>query len=267
MTIYDTPADIISKALRGREETAADLAKRSGITKDDLRPLLDNRGFDPDIARRAATALELDPDAMAALATAWEPVTPPDGIRRLEFPFGEDTVNAWRLEKDSAVLVIDAGAAPHDLESALADTADFHLLITHPHHDHLAGIRAVRDRILSLHAPVDHEGAEILRPGGRVKIGPFTIDAHDLGGHHPEALGYEIHGWDRPVLAVGDAVFARSVGGCPNRAAYASARDTIVAMLADKPDDTLLLTGHGAVTTLGVERRQNPFLAAWLGSR
>jgi glyoxylase-like metal-dependent hydrolase (beta-lactamase superfamily II) len=106
----------------------------------------------------------------------------------------------------------------------------------------------------------------VVTAGQRLEVAGLAVHVLDLAGHHPEAVGYLFkEGFDVPIIAVGDAVFARSAGGCPGPSAYRKARATIIQALAPLPDETLLLTGHGAPATLGVERTENPFLAAWLG--
>ena len=265
MTIYDTIHDIVAKAMRGQQLTPADTARRADIDPATLRQWLDADAPDPALIPAIADALDLDADALAAYDEPWAEVALPVGIHRLEFPFGEDTVNAWRIDHGEPTLLIDAGAAADDLRDtvdSLADPSD--LIITHNHPDHVAGIAAVRAQIGQLVAPESIHDARVIWPGDQLQIAGLEITAHDLQGHHPRALGYEFHGFAVPVIAVGDAVFARSAGGCQTSHACQSARETIRALLHDRPDDTLLLTGHGAATTLGIERRQNPFLARWL---
>jgi glyoxylase-like metal-dependent hydrolase (beta-lactamase superfamily II) len=265
MTLYDSIHDIIGKALRGQNRTPADLAARGGIDPAELRAWLDASAPDPALIPAIAEALDLDADALTNYDQPWTEVELPAAIRRLEFPFGEDTVNAWRLDGDGRTLIIDAGAHADDLRGVVSDLdRPIELLITHGHRDHVAGIAAVRPQLAALHAPESLNGAQLVQPGETLELAGFPVTAHDLSGHHPRSLGYRIGGFEMPIVAVGDAVFARSAGGCPDPEAYDSARRTIRALLGDMPDDTLLLTGHGAPSTLGTERRENPFLARWL---
>lgn len=265
MTIYDTLHDIIAKAMRGQQLTPADLAKRTQIDPPTLRKWLDATSPDPLRIPAIAEALDLDPGALTSLDAPWSEIALPDGIQRLEFPFGEDTVNAWRLDRGDQTLIIDAGAAADDLHPTIESlTHHADLIITHNHPDHVAGIGRVRDRIRQFYAPEPIHDARVVKAGDHLKLADFPLTAHDLSGHHPQALGYHIEGFDLPVVAVGDAVFARSAGGCRTPQAYQMARETIRAQFLDMPDATILLTGHGAPTTLGIERQQNPFLARWL---
>lgn len=263
--LYDTPADILAKALRGRGEMPGDAAHRAGLPIGRVGDFLKG-DFEPDTARDLASALDLDPEALSSHAHPWpEPELPP-GVRHLELPFDDETVNAWTLEAGDSLLVIDAGRGPHDLAEALPDAQPLELLITHTHRDHIGGLPGVRDRTQSLRAPEVPPGEILIRSGDRFSIGGLELEARDLTGHHPAALGYLIEGLGTPVLAVGDALFAGSVGGCPGPDAYASARRTLLAALSGLPPETLILPGHGPATTLATESQRNPFLAAWLKS-
>ncbi|MEM6601450.1 MAG: MBL fold metallo-hydrolase, partial [Verrucomicrobiota bacterium] len=64
---------------------------------------------------------------------------------------------------------------------------------------------------------------------------------------------------DRPVAITGDALFAGSMGGANDcwQEALTCTRRNILSL----PDDTLLCPGHGPVTTVALEKSNNPFFA------
>lgn len=261
--LYNTAAEVVAKALRGLGLSPARLADRAGVDLEALGAFLQGRP-EPGTARRLAMALGLDPDALASFNDPPAPPDLPDGIRQIELPFEDETVNAWFIDGGASLLVVDAGFGAKDLAGRLPANRPVDLLITHPHRDHLGGLEAVRHSLHQLRAPIDLREAAVVRPGDGFDAAGRKIAVIDLAGHHPRAVGYRIGGFDHPVVAVGDAVFARSIGGCPGADAYRLARATIVGGLAELADETLLLTGHGPATTLGRERTENPFLAAWL---
>ncbi len=261
--LYDTAADVVIKALRGLDRLPGQVAAETGVPLEVLGSFLKG-GFSADTARRLAPALGLDADALARFPEVSPEIHLPSEIQRLELPFEDESVNAWAIDTDEVLTVIDAGLGPSDLAGALPPSRRIDLLITHPHRDHIGGIDALRDRIRSIGSPAPLPGAHPVRPGDTLKAGGSQVSVFALAGHHPEAVGYRVSGFAAPVLAVGDAVFARSAGGCPGPKAYQRARATISAAFRDLPGDALLLPGHGPATTLEIERRRNPFLASWL---
>jgi glyoxylase-like metal-dependent hydrolase (beta-lactamase superfamily II) len=131
--------------------------------------------------------------------------------------------------------------------------------ITHGHRDHTGGL----DHLLRSGVPVHAAGIPgsiAMKPGATVFCGPLIVRAVELSGHFTPALGFLIDGLDVPVLVTGDALFAGSIGGCASPAIFQQALHHLRKALAPLPDATVLLPGHGPATTLGEERRANPFL-------
>lgn len=256
MELYDSPADVVRKVLRARSIAPSEAAEAAGVDSRRVLQFLDGE-FSTEVATALAMALDLDSEALVSLVGYLPKVVLPDGLTQLILPFSEDTVNAWLLENSQGALVVDAGAGSDDLRAALDARKIYHihLLITHDHPDHIAGIRKLRSRISSLHRPTD------LKPDTQFELGGFSIRSFDLSGHHPQALGYAIDGFG---FAMGDALFAGSVGGCGSKPTYQLAKQTVVGALTGMPEDTLLLPGHGPPSTLAQERKHNPFVAAWL---
>jgi len=239
--LYDTPADVLAKAARALGRPAPSAAG-------------------PD----QAADLGLDREAFARLGEH-RPAPPlPAALTRLPLPFDDEHVNSWLIRPpDGETLVIDAGVGRDDLTRALAEhqVGDFQLLLTHLHRDHVAG--AAKVPVERVHGPPGVNRGETLSPGQRLEFPPLEIEVLDLAGHHPTAVGYRIEGLDRSLVAVGDAVYAGSIGFCAGPEVFEQARRTIIDSLLALPDETILLPGHGPATTLGEERRGNPFLAAW----
>lgn len=269
MTFYDTPIDVVRKAARGQAIDLAALADRPG--NDGLSDWLrsDGERIPPELAERIGPPLGLDAHALATFPDSPGELPLPAAIRRLELPFDDETVNAWLLQLGGRDLVIDAGQRRDDLAAALdqLDVGTIDLLITHPHRDHIGGLERVRPRLTSLHAPVGSRvpDAREVAPGGTIRIGgPDGPEAgcFDLAGHHPHSLGWRLELPGGPaVVAVGDALFASSMGGCPDRRAYFQAHRGVRRHLLTLPGETILLTGHGQATTVGRELERNPFFA------
>lgn len=104
---------------------------------------------------------------------------------------------------------------------------------------------------------IDHE----LPGSGSFEVAGFSFDCHHTPGHSPGSVTMVC--LEQKVALVGDLVFEGSVGrtdlpGCSPRALDESIQRVILPL----PDDIVLYPGHGPTTTVGRERRSNPFLRA-----
>jgi glyoxylase-like metal-dependent hydrolase (beta-lactamase superfamily II) len=99
--------------------------------------------------------------------------------------------------------------------------------------------------------------AATFQPGVTFSLGRLQIETRDTSGHSTGGTTYHIHGLDRPLAIVGDALFAGSVGGIKSdyRAALKKIRDNILSA----QDNTILACGHGPLTTVIQEKTSNPF--------
>ena len=109
-------------------------------------------------------------------------------------------------------------------------------------------------------APPMAEIDRFLRQGDTVSTGALEADVVHTPGHSPGSLGLTLEG-ERPVVLAGDTLFARGVGRSDLWGGDASQLvDSIRRKLFSLPDETLVICGHGPQTTIGAERRLNPFV-------
>ncbi len=100
-----------------------------------------------------------------------------------------------------------------------------------------------------------------LAHGMRLALGGLEFEVRHVPGHTPGHVAFVGHG----VALVGDALFAGSIGrtdlpGGDAATLLASIRHQLLTL----PDETLVYPGHGPETTIGEERRSNPFLTGAL---
>jgi glyoxylase-like metal-dependent hydrolase (beta-lactamase superfamily II) len=101
------------------------------------------------------------------------------------------------------------------------------------------------------------------REGETLTVGRLSFEVLDTPGHSPGSVSYVAR--EQGVVFSGDALFAGSIGrtdlpGCDHRLLMRS-----LGKLRDLPPALRVLSGHGPATTIGQERRTNPFLLAEYG--
>lgn len=191
-------------------------------------------------------------------------------------------------EETREAVIIDPGDEVEDLLDAVRDR-QLHvtnILLTHAHLDHVTGVgraKAATSAPVWLHPednflyervvqqgiafgfrvepqpPVDHfyEGE------GAIRFGKYAVRVLHTPGHCPGGVCLVVarEGGQRPTLFVGDTLFAGSIGrtDLPGGDMETLLR-SIRTVLFSFPDDTPVWSGHGELTTIGQERRTNPFL-------
>lgn len=94
-------------------------------------------------------------------------------------------------------------------------------------------------------------------PGATVRAGGLAFAVRHTPGHSPGSVCLIGHG----VAFTGDVIFAGSIGRTDLPGGdFDTLIGSIERELLSLPDDTILYSGHGPETTVGRERRANPFL-------
>jgi glyoxylase-like metal-dependent hydrolase (beta-lactamase superfamily II) len=98
-----------------------------------------------------------------------------------------------------------------------------------------------------------------LPTGSQFELDGTTWQVLDVSGHSPDARA--LYCPTAAMVIVGDALFAGSIGRTDF---HHSNHDQLIRNIREKlfvlPDETKVYSGHGPVTTIGHERRYNPFL-------
>lgn len=201
-------------------------------------------------------------------------------------------------ERTREAVVIDPGDEVDELLhfTAAERLTPLAILLTHAHLDHVSGVGAFKqrwnvpvwlhtadqplyDRAVAQGAmfgirmdqppPVDHHYAG---DGVWSRFGDYEVTVHHTPGHCPGGVCLAVHRTrdERPLegLFVGDTLFAGSIGRTDLPGGdYATLMTAITGVLFAFPDDAVVHSGHGPDTTIGHERRTNPFVLDWLRSR
>lgn len=162
-----------------------------------------------------------------------------------------------------------------------------HILLTHAHLDHVSGVARARQTLgapVALHRDdlplyqavvqqglafgfrVDPQPAPDLFyeiPGQPIAFGDYEIRVHHTPGHSPGGVCLQagLRGHAGRHLFVGDALFAGSIGRTDLPGGdYDTLMRSLHDVLLTFPDECEVYSGHGPATTIGEERRRNPFL-------
>lgn len=204
----------------------------------------------------------------------------------VSMPFAENTY-VLRLEGRADAVVIDPGLEPDLIFNCLADNrlCPAVILNTHGHADHIAGNEAMKqafpeapliigkgdapllsDALANMSAPFGFEitsppADRLVSEGDQIEFAGLTFDVLDIPGHSPGHVVYVLRG--EPLIRVfgGDVLFQGSIGrtdfpGGDMGRLVSGIQKKLYAM----PDETQVYPGHGPMTTIGEEKRTNPFV-------
>jgi glyoxylase-like metal-dependent hydrolase (beta-lactamase superfamily II) len=208
-------------------------------------------------------------------------------VARIESaPVAENSYVLFRPGRTEC-LVVDPGFEPDRiiawvLSHGLVPEA---ILLTHGHSDHIAGNDALRDQWPRLPILIGRGDASKLGdPAGnlsgafgialvsppadrlladeeKLDLAGFEISVFEIPGHSSGHVVYRIDGCRPTLVFGGDVLFQGSIGRTdfPDGSFDALAAG-IRHRLYTLPDDTIVFPGHGEETTVGHEKRHNPFV-------
>jgi glyoxylase-like metal-dependent hydrolase (beta-lactamase superfamily II) len=203
----------------------------------------------------------------------------------VSMPFGENTYVVWRPGRADA-LVIDPGLEPDLILAFLAEQGltPAAILNTHGHADHIGGNDALKAAFPAAPLVIGHGDAAMLtdananlsapfgmpivsppadrtvREGDVLDLAGIALEVLDIPGHSPGHVVF-VHRMAPVHVFGGDVLFRGSVGrtdfpgGSANQL-FSGIRAKLFALA----DDTVVYPGHGPVTTVGNEKRTNPFV-------
>lgn len=198
--------------------------------------------------------------------------------------------NCYVVSDDSKeCVIIDCGAWYEEERKAVKDyvvsngLTPTHLLCTHGHVDHNFGIDTISEAF-GLQPEIHEEDAgfmehlsdqavefigirpsnnypavtHYLKDGDEIGFGTHQLHVIHTPGHSRGSVCFHIP--DEHVLFTGDTLFRQSIGRTDFEGGSMMQIIQSLRLLAQLPDETVVLTGHGPQSTMGEELRSNPFL-------
>ena len=199
-------------------------------------------------------------------------------------PVAENCYLARVEDSDRAVIIDPGEEAPRILKAVeeLGVTVDA-ILLTHCHFDHIGAVAPVAKATgapvycpeIELPALADimsfvpwpdfgpyesYDADETVAGGERLELAGLELDVIFTPGHSPGHVSYSVP--DHSVMFSGDVLFKGSVGRVDLPGGdWETLLESIRGLVEGHPAETTLYPGHMGVTTLGEERKTNPFLA------
>ncbi|HBS86476.1 MAG: MBL fold hydrolase [Bacteroidetes bacterium GWF2_38_335] len=206
-----------------------------------------------------------------------------------KFIFNDFQENTYVLyDETGECVIIDCGCYYDDEQSKLKNfIADNKLkpvkiLTTHGHIDHIPGNRFVKETYkipIAMHQAdqflvdsvkaygatfgfdVDEQpkADELINDGDTIRFGNSELIAFHVPGHSPGSIVF--YNKQKQFIIAGDVLFYGSIGrtDLPG-GSYETLISGIKSKLLVLPDEVLVYCGHGPETTIGAEKRGNPFL-------
>jgi hydroxyacylglutathione hydrolase len=146
-----------------------------------------------------------------------------------------------------------------------------HILVTHPHADHVAGLAEARANLgnppvvahQATAAEIDLPVDVTLADGDTLDAGGLKIKALFTPGHAAGHLAFLVEGTD---VFTADVLFKGTVGGtmAPGASGFDDLKASVMSLM-ELPPETVVHPGHREPTTIGEEFENNPFVRIWRG--
>lgn len=205
-----------------------------------------------------------------------------------QIPLGPLQTNAYVLfNEDKEAIIFDPGGEGEKLNNwlkseKLKPTA---ILLTHAHFDHIGAVDDVRDfwnipvyihkkekdwltdpkkngsALFMGSNSVKVKNADyLIKEDGKLEIGSFLFEVLETPGHSPGSISFYFK--KLGIVFSGDVLFAGGIGrtDLPG-GSYEVLMDSINQKLMELPENTVVASGHGPLTRIGIEMDSNPFIS------
>ena len=176
----------------------------------------------------------------------------------------ENNVYIVRCRQSGDALLIDAANEHEKLLELCKRLGVKRVAETHGHWDHIQAVPAVREAGYRVGVNAADAGMlpsydDLIEDEDVLEIGRLRLHTMSTPGHTPGSICWTVEG--TPLLFSGDTLFPGGPGNTKFEGGdFATIMRSLEQRLFTLPDDTVVLPGHGAATTIGAER---PHLGEW----
>ncbi len=196
-------------------------------------------------------------------------------------PLGHIQTNCYMIETEQAAVVIDPGFNSDITEEFLKQNSQKEraVLLTHCHFDHIGGATALKQATdtpiligenetenlinpninlsLRFHAKFDNvEVDKTLKDGEILKVGDLEFKTIFTPGHTTGGVVYLLG----DILFSGDTLFFESIGRTDFPGGDFTVLENSIKKLYTLPEETAVLPGHGEQSSIGYEKKFNPYV-------
>ncbi|MFZ7146144.1 MAG: MBL fold metallo-hydrolase [Bacteroidota bacterium] len=205
------------------------------------------------------------------------------------FTFNPFQENTYILsDENNQCVIVDPGCYTEEEKSELSDFIEsgkltpLKILLTHAHIDHILGINflagkydlpivmnsieiellrsaGIYGQMWGIQVEPSPDPTEFLKDGDKFRFGNIELEVLFTPGHSPGSLSY----FHRPSkqLISGDVLFNGSIGRTDLPGGnFDTLLKSILTKLYTLDEDVVVYSGHGPTTTIGREKRSNPFV-------
>ncbi len=160
--------------------------------------------------------------------------------------------NCYLLIKNGTCLVVDPGDNYNKIKEQIGDNKVLGVLITHSHFDHIGALRNfLTKRSIKIFKRSNLEEKEY-------SIGDFSFECIYTPGHSKDSVTFYFK--EDKAMLIGDFIFKESIGRTDLPGGSDVEMKNSINKILTYDDDITLYPGHDEITTLGDERKNNPFL-------
>ena len=161
--------------------------------------------------------------------------------------------NCYIIINNGTCLVVDPGDDFHKIKEQIGTNKVLGVLITHSHVDHIGALRNfLTKRSIKIFKRSN------LEDNKEYSIGDFKFKSILTPGHSKDSVTFYFE--NEKIMFIGDFIFKESIGRCDLPGGSEVEMKESIEKIKEYSDDIKLYPGHYEATTLGYEKKNNPYL-------